>query len=648
MDDFQNGRLDAVLTNSTTGYSLHAARTVADQRQRVMYIMQAHLDINQVEQSIGRSHRSGQVDPDKHIPERLDEQGRPMWGEYPGTFGLPIFKLVVGQDLPTEERAVAILMKKMAHLKANTTGNRSSSFGLQDMPDFLNDYGDEIAVKLMEDNLRLHADLDYPLGHKEQLDSEKAIQKVTGRAVMLQSNETPTPEMPYPSLAKQAWLYDTLSADYKELLAQKIALGENELEAQKLDLQAEPARHLVLNAGDSTIDSPFTKPAYLVEVQAKTGAKPNTTLQVVNAVRSELKFEVLTDLAHHDDYERSDVRERGREVATETVESLRSSTHVFLAAHTQVKEAEINVVHGRLGKYQEKVDTQTAIQTELQQQLTVADESANIPLSDQLKAQLQQQKPKFDKLQNQLSKVKLDLNAKEFQLSKDQRITKATLEDVCGLLKQFPVGQGLRLMDRVTKNSVYGVVVGVDQINRANNPAAPSNWKFKLLVVDGARSLSIKLDNLMAKGGKQSLDPIDTAPSFVNPKQESSIYELFDERQTEAKEKRYLVSGQVLAAKLTGKFAQVTDNQGQIHPVYLLRRGFDPEKDLDKKPIRFEKPEQINQFLFEVAQKQGVIQTDDENLTIIADIRRSNEGGIILKTPKATSQGGIYFKDEGL
>jgi hypothetical protein len=85
------------------------------------------------------------------------------------------------------------------------------------------------------------------------------------------------------------------------------------------------------------------------------------------------------------------VRERGREVATETVESLRSSTHDFLAAHTQVKEAEINVVHGRLGKYQEKVDTQTAIQTELQQQLTVADESANILLSDQLKAQLQQQ-----------------------------------------------------------------------------------------------------------------------------------------------------------------------------------------------------------------------------------------------------------------
>jgi len=33
-----------------------------------------------VEQSIGRSHRSGQVNPALHAPDRLDEQGRPQWG----------------------------------------------------------------------------------------------------------------------------------------------------------------------------------------------------------------------------------------------------------------------------------------------------------------------------------------------------------------------------------------------------------------------------------------------------------------------------------------------------------------------------------------------------------------------------------------
>jgi len=41
--------------------------------------------------------------------------------------------------------------------------------------------------------------------------------------------------------------HDTLTSEYKEFLAQKIALGENELEAQKLDLQAEPVSRLVLN-----------------------------------------------------------------------------------------------------------------------------------------------------------------------------------------------------------------------------------------------------------------------------------------------------------------------------------------------------------------------------------------------------------------
>ena len=647
MDDFQNGRLDAVITNSTTGYSLHAARAVADQRQRVMYLVQPHLDVNQVEQSIGRSHRSGQVNPHKHTPDRLDEQGRPQWGQYPGTFGLPVFKLVVGEDLPTEERAVAILMKKMGHLKANTTGNRSSSFGLKDMPDFINDYGNEVAMKLMEENPTLHAALDCPLGIGEELSNAKAIQKVTGRAVMLTSDEPPTEEKPYPSLARQAWLYDTLTLEYNELLAQKIALGENNLEAQKLDLQAEPVSRLVLNPGDLTIDSPFTKPAYLVEVQAKTGAKPNTTLQVVNAVRQELGFEPLTSLADHDDFERSDVREKGKQVAQDRVEELSQSANDFLAAHVQIKQAEISVLHARVGKCQEKLDAQLAIQTQLQEQLTVA-EGADIPLSAQLKTQLQQQQPKLEKLHNQLSKAKLDLNGKEFQLAKEQRIASATLEEVSKLLRQFPVGQGVRLTDNVTKNSLYGVVAAVAHKSRANTPAAPSNWKLKLLVIDGVRSLSIKLDSLFAKGAKQSLEPLETAPSFVNHKQESSIYELFDERQIEAREKRYLVSGQVLGTQLTGRFAQVTDNQEQIHPVYLLRRGFDPEKDLDNKPIKLATSAQINQFLFAVTQKTGVVQTSDENLTILADIKPSNAGGIILKTPKHTAQGGLYFKDEEL
>lgn len=396
-----------------------------------MYLVQPHLDVNQVEQSIGRSHRSGQLDPDIHAPDRLDDKGQPVWGQYPGTFGLPAFKLVVGQDLPTEERAVAILMKKMSYLKANTTGNKSSSFGLKEMPDFINAYGNEVTQSLMEQNPQLHAALDYPLGYGEKLSHPKAIQTVTGRAVMLVSNEPPTPENPYPTLAKQAWLYDALSNEYKEFLAQKIALGENELEAQKLDLQAEPSSRLILSPGNPQIDSPFTKPAYLVEVLAKTGAKPNTKEQVVNAVRRELGFEPTTE---PNDYNLSEVRESGRQIAQETVGELRASTDEYLKAIAQVKEAEIAISSGRVDKYQQKLDAATENYSSLQHGQEAAAKKGNAELLDKLTAGLAQQQPKIDKLKTQLSKAKLDVNGKEFQLAKEQRTIKATLEDVGALI----------------------------------------------------------------------------------------------------------------------------------------------------------------------------------------------------------------------
>ncbi|MBA2375801.1 MAG: strawberry notch C-terminal domain-containing protein, partial [Rubrobacter sp.] len=643
MDDFQNGRVDAVITNSTTGYSLHASRTVADQRQRVMYIVQPHLDVNQVEQSIGRSHWSGQVNPEIHPPDKLDEQGQPMWGKYPGTFGLPAFKLVVGQDLPTEERAVAILMKKMSHLKANTTGNSSSSFGAVEMPDFINDYGNEVAQNLMEQNPDLHEDLDFPLNGVDGFTDPKAIQKVTGRAVMLTSDAPPTEEQPYPSLARQAWLYETLTSDYKELLTQKIALGENELEAQKLDLQAEPISRLVLNPGNPNVDSPFTKPAYLVEVQAKTGAKPNTTEQVINAVRRELGFEPIADKSNSALF---DVRERGTEAATQLVEQLSGSVGEYLARQKAVSEAGIVTAKEKVEKFQQRLNAGLEEQTNLQQSLQTVMSSGNVELSALLNTQLEQLAPKIDKLQTQTNKAKLDVNSKSFQQDKEQRSIKESLADTNGLLQQFPVGQPVKLMDNKTKNYLYGVVTAVEQKSKANNPAAPVNWKVKLLVVDGVRSLSTGLKNL-SKGGSQTLEPVESAASFANIKEEVSIYDLFDQRQSESKEKRYLVTGQVLATELTGKFAQVSDNQGQVHPVYLLRRGFDPAIDMNIKPVMLKGVEQIKQF-FDKTQKVGLVKTEDENLTVIADIKPSNIGGIIIKTPKATAEGGIYFKNEGL
>ncbi len=55
--------------------------------------------------------------------------------------------------------------------------------------------------------------LDFPLSGVDGFKDPQAIQKVTGRAVMLTSDAPPTEEQPYPSLARQAWLYETLTSD---------------------------------------------------------------------------------------------------------------------------------------------------------------------------------------------------------------------------------------------------------------------------------------------------------------------------------------------------------------------------------------------------------------------------------------------------
>jgi len=65
------------------------------------------------------------------------------------------------------------------------------------------------------------------------------------------------------------------------------------------------------------------------------------------------------------------------------------------------------------------------------------------------------------------------------------------------------------------------------------------------------------------------------------------------------------------------------------------------------KPVMLKDATQIKQF-FDKTQKVGLVKTEDENLTVIADIKPSNIGGIVIKTPKATAEGGIYFKNEGL
>lgn len=241
--DFNNGALDAVILNQAgaTGLSLHAKEDFKDRRKRHMIIAQAEGNIDTHMQMLGRVHRTGQV-------------------------VVPRYSQVIA-DVPAEKRPAAVLAKKMASLSANTTGARKGALASEDVPDFMNKYGDRVAAMFLRDNPDIARRLDVAIPADNK--TEDVIRKVTGRIPLL-------------SLKEQEDLYETLETGYKDLLEQLEAQGVNTLEAATLDLGAKLKDQRVMKEG--TGDSPFTAPVNYGLYDVKRLGKPMNMRTAINEI----------------------------------------------------------------------------------------------------------------------------------------------------------------------------------------------------------------------------------------------------------------------------------------------------------------------------------------------------------------------------
>ena len=120
-----------------------------------------------------------------------------------------------------------VAIVKMASLNANTTASRGGALTAKDVPDFLNEVGDLVAVQFIAEDPETNSRLGNPIKLSEAGVSEAAdaMRKLTGRVPLL-------------PLAEQEDLYAALEGEYAALLRQMEASGENVLEAKTLDLGA--------------------------------------------------------------------------------------------------------------------------------------------------------------------------------------------------------------------------------------------------------------------------------------------------------------------------------------------------------------------------------------------------------------------------
>lgn len=256
---FNSGKIDVVILNKTgsTGISLHASKTFADQRQRVMILAQPLPDINDYMQMIGRIDRTGQVKRGYYI-----------------NLGLPV---------PAEQRFLMMLSTKLKSLNANTTTSQESKDNKVEAPDMLNKYGSQVIVEYFKDHPDIYNKLDDPLnvknkdgglsGYKPSYDDEDA-RKLTGQVALLSTDE-------------QQAFYDDVIERYNNLIKYLDDSGTNDLKITSLPLNATTLARAVSSEGnDPTGDNPFAQNAYVEKVEMDVLRKPMKANEINNVINT--------------------------------------------------------------------------------------------------------------------------------------------------------------------------------------------------------------------------------------------------------------------------------------------------------------------------------------------------------------------------
>jgi hypothetical protein len=216
-------------------------------------------------------------------------------------------------------------------------------------------------------------------------------------------------------------------------------------------------------------------------------------------------------------------------------------------------------------------------------------------------------------------------------------------DQVSSALKEFPIGTPVRIVSGMTQSVFYGVVAGIDQKVRPGSPAAPNNWKMRLLVADSARQISVPLSKLNSwREGSVAITP-QAQDWFGN-----DVYSLFDKFQQSGRVERQIFTGNIIKAfekYPKGKLVNFTDHQGQVRQGLVMPKEFDIREELDKEPVAFKQGHQVKAFLTDLTSRRGAVKTLDELLILKAQL---NGEGFILQAPKAKESGAKYFLDEAL
>jgi hypothetical protein len=519
---FNNSDLDLMTLNraGSTGLSLHSSERFKNQNKRHMIVVQADADIAVHMQMLGRVNRTGQVN-------------KPAYTQ-------------LGGDIPAENRPMAVLAKKMASLNANTTAGQKSAVTAENVVDFVNEYGGQIAQEFLVDNPWFNETIGNRITIKEDptKGTDEDIRKLTGY-------------IPVFPIKQQEEIYQDLLERYSSLIDSVNSMGVNKLEAKAMDLDSVQVSRKQITE-DKEEDSPFARPAFMEKLDVKRTVKPLTSQEVNELVVKNLNGK------------------EGYEIARE----LKADLRVKVADYISSKKKEM-----------------------------------------------------------------LEKEADPIRINQFEKQTELTESHVNAILDNYRIGESISIKSPEGLIT-YGVITDLSTKGKSVNPAAASTWKMQIALANGdSKSLSLSFSQIGNINGFTLTheNMVDYINLQTGQAQRMRISEIFDAGSGERREKRWMVTGNLLAgfADYPGQIVFYRKNDGSVDQGILMPRTFDFEKSENEAPVKIKKPEDVIRFLKEV--QNSSVGTKDKVLRVTG-----RNGLFSFVVPRSKRVGGTFSLDEGL
>jgi hypothetical protein len=232
----------------------------------------------------------------------------------------------------------------------------------------------------------------------------------------------------------------------------------------------------------------------------------------------------------------------------------------------------------------------------------------------------------------------------EITLGRQKDSLNAIYNNTLNILNNYTIGDKVSISDKEGYR-MYGVITDISNRASTSNPAAGSSWKMHIAVANGeSKTITLSFSQI----GSRYILGHETYVNWYSA--ESKTFEnmpllnVFDQGATTRREKRWIVTGNILAgfARHPGQIITYTKDDGTTAQGVLMNRQFDFAEVQKNAPVTMRSADDAMRFLNEVS--NAMVGIDGEQG--IEVIKRY--GAYQFSAQAAKSKGGAIYLDRRL